>query len=78
MNFSHQITSTNMLLSGSFCYPSVSPVELFFSPHGVLSSNVKIFVSFKAKIYFVACPSLSDIKDLIGCEAIKLHRIQVS
>ena len=59
----------------------VGPVVLFFSPHSLLSINVKVLVSFTGKkVYFVICDAFLHrlSKDLMGFETIKLHKIQVS
>ena len=50
-NFSHKI-SMNMLLSSSFWYVSGQSCGTFFLPHGLLSINVKVFVSFTGKNIF--------------------------
>ena len=58
----------------------VGHVALFFSLHGLLSTDVKVLVSFTDKIYllYVTDLILLIIEDLIELEAIKLHKIQVS
>ena len=54
-------------------------MAILFSPHGMLSINVKVLVSSTGKIHFVVCDALFSglLKYVKGFETIKLHRVQV-